>query len=131
MALCDPEQMKVLKKLTKRGNKMGAKRVIIDGYNFMSQREGARYQELKLRFLAGDIAALELQPRFALHALDANNIKHELGCAIMDFRYVIVVAPHGRGVEIVEDVKGHDTRESKRKRKHVEVEYGIKVRIIK
>lgn len=131
MALVDPEQMKVLRKLTKRGNKMGAKRVIIDGYNFMSQREGARYQDLKLRFLAGDIAALELQPRFALHAHDTNGIKHETDCAIMDFRYRIVVAPNGCGVEIVEDVKGHDTRESQRKRKRAEIEYGIKVTIIK
>lgn len=39
-------------------------KIIIDGINFHSRKEGAYYQVLKYRKLAGDIIDFELQPKF-------------------------------------------------------------------
>lgn len=47
-------------------NKYRNKKVIVDGEEFDSKKEGNRYKELRLLERAGEISNLELQPRFLL-----------------------------------------------------------------
>lgn len=47
-------------------NKYRNKKVIVDGEEFDSKKEGNRYKELKLLEETGEISNLELQPRFLL-----------------------------------------------------------------
>lgn len=123
MALCDPEQMKVLKKR----HKYGAKRVTVDGHNFMSRREGARYRILKLLQDNEDICELALQPRYDLYTRSPDQKNVKIGAIVLDFQYF----DHRSREYVLEDVKGFDNTLSKWKRKHFEAQYGIKVTIIK
>lgn len=78
--------------------KFGNKRVIIDGFKFMSSGEGNRYLELKEYQKLGIIEDLELQPRF--------KIKVEgvlIGTYVADFKYKI------KGKWYIEDFKGAET----------------------
>jgi dsDNA-binding SOS-regulon protein len=47
-------------------SKYGAVRTEVDGISFASKKEARRYSELKLLERAGEIADLQLQPRFPL-----------------------------------------------------------------
>lgn len=91
---------------------------VVDGIRFASKGEAARYRELKLLELAGEIACLELQPRYPLVV---NGVK--IGEYRADFRY----AEHGAGV-IVEDFKGVRTPVYRLKRLLVKALYGIEIR---
>lgn len=97
---------------------------VVDNIRFASTKEARRYQELKLLLAAGAIAALELQPRFALHACRGTR-RQLIGVYVADFRYVEPPST----VPVVEDVKGMDTPLSKWKRKHVLAQYGVEVRL--
>ena len=55
---------------THSANKYGARRTQVDGIWFDSQKEAARYQELKLLQSIGLIDELELQPVFPLHVME-------------------------------------------------------------
>lgn len=87
----------------------------VDGITFASKREATRYRELKILERAGEITALELQPRY----------KFPMGFAyVADFRYIT-----DRSIA-VEDVKGVETPVFKLKRKclayfHPEVDLRI------
>lgn len=105
-----------------RRNKYGAKPTIVDGHRFASKAEAARYGELKLMQKAGRIMGLDLQPRFPLVVKGVS-----LGRYTADFAYIDCAA--GR-VAVVEDVKGHDTREGKLRRRLAEALHGITVTII-
>ncbi len=101
-------------------SKYGAKPVIIDGHRFASQAEARRYGELKLLEKGGYIRRLELQPvyRIAINGIHVCKV-------ILDFRY------YENGVGWVdEDLKGRDNPLSRLKRKLVEAQYGIKVRLV-
>ena len=82
-------------------SKYHAIRTTIDGITFASRREAERYQELKLLQMAGEITDLKLQPRFRL--MDATNTDRGVDY-IADFMYT------ENGVQVVEDVKGVQTR---------------------
>jgi hypothetical protein len=117
-----------------RGHKYGAKPIVIDGIRFASQKEGRRYQDLKLLERAGEIWNLELQPRFPLSVPSttgtvlgaakaiAGTFDGRIGEYRADFAYCD--KRHGR---IVEDVKGFKTPLYKWKKKHVEKQYGIRI----
>ena len=77
-------------------SKYRAKPCVIDGLRFASQKEGRRYQELKLLAKAGQISDLECQVKFPL---EVNGIK--VCTYIADFIY----RTKDRRV-ITEDVKG-------------------------
>ena len=49
-------------------NKYNAKRQIIDGYTFDSQKEARRYGELRLLEKAGEITNLTIHPKFVLQS---------------------------------------------------------------
>jgi hypothetical protein len=73
----------------------------IDGYTFDSKREADRYIDLKLRFRAGQITDLELQP---VYPITVNGFRI---CKVKpDFRY----KDKRSGKIIVEDVKSAMTR---------------------
>lgn len=80
--------------------------VIIDGIRFASKLEGKRYGELKLLERAGHIRNLELQPRFPL-IVNGQKICTYVG----DFSYF------ENDKRVIEDSKGHRTREYITKRK--------------
>ncbi len=88
-----------------RHNKYGALKVDINGRRFDSKKEGARYAELLLLEVAGEIKGLELQPKYVLQAAfnhRANTYRPITYTA--DFRYC------EKGELVVEDVKSWITK---------------------
>jgi len=88
-------------------SKYHAVRTTIDGITFDSKREAARYSELKLLELAGEITSLTVHPRFLL--ADGFNIDGKGGRVrpiyyIADFKYL--EGDDSFDSYIVEDVKG-------------------------
>jgi uncharacterized protein DUF1064 len=104
----------------------------VDGIRFHSAAEARRYGELKLLWDAGEIVGkLELQPRFPLRVsrtdMQTNMPETLIGEYVADFRY-----RDRAGNVIVEDVKGMKSLPLYRwKVKHLEAQYGIKVREIR
>lgn len=108
-------------------NKYRNKKVIVDGEEFDSKKEGNRYKELKLLLKAGEISNLELQPKFLLQDSFKKNGKTFRKIEyIADFQYI------ENGKTIVEDVKGMQTDVFKLKHKIFEKVYpDLELRIIK
>ena len=113
-----------------KANKYHATKVQLDGIWFDSRREAARYQELQLLVLAGEIEALEVHPGFALMVPDLTTegppfVFHTIGWYHADFQYRNV---HTRNV-IVEDVKSKPTRTEAYtlRKKFVEAQYQITI----
>lgn len=99
----------------KKGNKYHAKKVIVDGITFDSEKESKRYLFLKQAQANGVISDLELQPQYIiLPAIKGTRIKHFKRKADIteeytiqqpvkytaDFRYII------DNQVVVEDIKG-------------------------
>ncbi len=87
-------------------SKYSAIKTVIDGITFASKKEAGRYSELRLLDRAGQIKALELQPKFPLIV---NGTK--VCTYIADFAY------QEGGKYVVEDVKGMKTPAYRIKRK--------------
>ena len=78
-----------------------------DGYTFDSKKEADRYFELKMLQRAGEISALELQPKYEIiPAVTWNGKQLQARYYIADFQYW----QDGNG--IVEDVKSAITRKN-------------------
>lgn len=87
-------------------SKYKAKKTTVDGIRFDSQKEAARYCELKRLEQIGEIERLELQPKFELlppFVYDGVKIRGIVYRA--DFSY------YRGGVKCIEDVKGFRTKE--------------------
>jgi hypothetical protein len=95
------------------------RKTVVDGITFDSQKEAHRWGVLKLMEKAGEIEELDRQVRFALRVN-----RQEICCYIADFTYRRKI--NGRGL-IVEDVKGHRTRDYILKRKLMKAIHGIEV----
>lgn len=93
------------------------KPIVIDGIYFPSQKQGARYQELKLMERAGVIEQLRCEVPYNL---DVN--KKRVAVYRADFVYL------ENGKEIVEDVKGVRTPVYRLKAKLMHALYGIQIR---
>lgn len=111
-----------------RGHKYKAVPTEVDGIRFASKKEARRYQELRLLERAGEIADLELQPRFELSVLGVR-----LGAYVGDFRYKerrdrTRTGDRAATCLVVEDTKGFRTPLYRWKVKHVLAQYGIEVR---
>ncbi len=111
-------------------NKYQAHAVRVDGILFDSQREAARYQELKVLAAAGLIASIEIHPGFPLivkelHRVDGPEILHTVGMFHADFRYRDLRL----GVWVVEDVKSQPTKTEayKLRKRIVEAVHGITI----
>lgn len=100
-----------------RRGKYGNKKTEVDGRMFDSKREANRYGELKLLEKDGQIINLQCQRTYRL---EVNGI---LVCKyIADFVY-------GEGGKlVVEDTKGHRTREYILKKKLMRAVHGIEIR---
>jgi hypothetical protein len=81
-------------------SKYGAVPVVVNGIRFASKREAARYETLVMLERAGEIRALELQPKYRLEVNGSL-----IGTYRPDFQYVVMAT----GQVIVEDVKSKPT----------------------
>lgn len=102
-----------------RKQKYGNQKVIIDGIEFDSKKEARRYQELKIRALAGDIWDLKFQEEFPL-------VVNGITVAVYrsDFTYQTAFG------KVVEDVKSAITRRNpvyRLKNKLMNACHGIKI----
>lgn len=105
-------------------SKYHAKKIVVDGEEFDSKKEAARYQELKLMQRAGLISMLTRQPEYELIPTQKRNgrvVERALKYKA-DFTYM------ENGEPVVEDVKGMKTREYIIKRKLMLWEFGIQIR---
>lgn len=107
--------------MRRKANKYKAKKTVIDGYTFASGLEARRYSELKLFLHAGVIRDLEMHPVFPI---TING--HHICKVILDFKYVDMENHE----TIYEDTKGMMTPMSSLKRKLVEAQESIKVRLV-
>lgn len=118
----NPRSAELMAFLTGNGGpKYRNRKVEVDGIKFASQAEASRYGRLKLRERAGDIAALEVHPKYVL---TVKGVK--LGTYTADFRYVA-----GNGDIVVEDVKGAETQLFRWKARHMLAEHGVKVELVR
>lgn len=103
----------------KKRSKYGNTRKEVDGIVFDSIKEANRYRELKLLLKAGAIGLLELQVPFELNQGGTHSLKY-----IADFVYLDALT----GQKIVEDAKGHRTREYLKKRRLMLKIHNIKIK---
>lgn len=112
--------------MAKGYNKYGAKKTVVNGITFDSQREADRYCELMLMLRAGEIRELKLQPEFTLQEgfRTPSGEKVRAVKYIADFSYKMTI--DGEERTCVEDVKGVRTKDYALKKKLMEGK-GIKV----
>jgi hypothetical protein len=113
---------------TKRNKKYNNKKTVIDGISFDSEKEAARYSELKILEKYHVITDLKLQYPFLLIPTqrDENGILLERQCTYKaDFVY-----KDENGKLIVEDAKGFRTEVYKIKKKLMLARYGIHIKEI-
>lgn len=113
-------------------NKYKAKKTVVDGIPFDSEKEAKRYGELKILLRSGKIADLELQKKFVLipsQRINGKTVERE--CAYFaDFVYT------ENGQTVVEDVKGYRDPASAAyakytiKRKLMLQKYGVRIKEI-
>lgn len=109
--------------MNSKPHKYRAVRTEVDGISFASKREAKRYSELKLLEKAGEIEALEMQPKFPITVMG-----EKIATYIADFRYRLVLNKARRlTTPVVEDVKGFKTPAYRLKKKLVEALYGITI----
>ena len=121
--------------------KYGNKKVTLDGQTFDSKRECRRWQELKLLEKAGKIYDLRRQVQFNL--IPEQRLADTLGPKggrkmgklleravyyVADFVYYEGGRPSEGGKLVVEDAKGHRTKEYIIKRKLMLARYDIQIR---
>jgi len=104
-------------------NKYGAIKTTIDGIVFDSKLEARRYQQLSLLQRAGKISCLIPHRRYQLHALGGDIV----GYYEVDFDYY----DNEKNAKVYEDCKGVISRLSAWKIKHFQLEYRLKVDIIR
>lgn len=97
-------------------SKYKAVKTTVDGIEFASKREAARYQQLKLLEKSGEITKLELQPKFPIFIGGKQVFSY-----LADFQYM-----DGRR-RVIEDVKGVRTPLYRLKKRCVEAYYGIEI----
>lgn len=107
-----------------RKSKYGNRKVTVNGIVFDSAKEADRYLELLALYRAGEIADLRLQPEFTL----IEGFVTPEGERVRPERYKADFSYTRDGERIVEDVKGHRTKEYLIKRKQMLDRYGVSVR---
>lgn len=93
-------------------NKYRNTKVVIDGIKFDSKKEAHRYIELKLLVKAGEIKALQLQPKFELQPLFKRD-----GKTIRAINYIGDFSYEHKNKLVVEDTKGFKTKDYLLKKK--------------
>ena len=128
-------------------SKYGAKKVVVDGIRFDSEKEGKRYKTLREMEERGEISDLQMQKEYELlpaiyheetvvkHLKTKDKVETKRVC---DQRAVVYKADfvyndNILGTEVVEDVKGSKftiTKEFKLKEKMMFALLGIRIRIV-
>lgn len=115
----------------KKRSKYNAIKTVVDNITFDSKAEAKRYGELKLMERAGKLHELRVHTRWPLFsqkfAAALNSVTALVGSYESDFDYL----DEFRIATVIEDVKGVMTPIARWKIKHFEIQYGIKVKIIK
>lgn len=105
-------------------SKFGNVKTVVDGVKLDSKREAKRFRELNLLFKAGDIDTLARQVQYRLPG-------GVVYVADFVYRQLIPVPSEYAGaikiVWVVEDAKGHRTREFINKKKQMKSQHGIDV----
>ena len=112
------------KKVAQNGSKYGNKKVEINGIQFDSKREARRYLDLRAMEIAGQIQNLQLQVKYTLiprQRIDGKVVEREVNY-VADFVY------EQNGKTVVEDSKGHRTKDYILKRKMMLHFHGIQIR---
>lgn len=105
-------------------NKYHSKKVVVDGIEFHSKKEGNRYRELLLLERAGAITELQRQVKFELlpsQRIDGKVVERPCNY-VADFVY------WKDGKKVVEDTKGFRTKDYILKRKMLLYFHGIRIR---
>lgn len=118
----------------KKRSKYGNRKVVRDGIKFDSEREAARFGELKVLHAMGEIRDLRLQANFTLvegyKTIEGERIKPMVYRA--DFTYERATEPDGNGtvywLREVEDAKGAKTKDYLLKKKLMQDKFGITIR---
>jgi hypothetical protein len=108
-------------------NKYGARKVVLAGITFASAREAKRWNALCGYEQAGLITHLERQVTYVLAPavnLHGETRKKPALRYVADFRY-----RDENGQTVVEDAKGHETKEFRVKRHLMKSVHGIDVRL--
>lgn len=131
-------QKQVLDKLAgaqkQEKSKYGNRKVVRDGIKFDSEREAARFTELKVLQAMGKIRDLRLQTNFTLvegyTTIEGKRVKPMVYRA--DFTYERATEPDCNGVvhwlREVEDAKGMHTQAYELKKKLMQDKYNITIR---
>ena len=131
-------QKQVLDKLAgaqkPKKSKYGNRKVVCDGIKFDSERETARFAELKVLQEKGKIRNLRLQANFTLvegyTTIEGERIKPMVYKA--DFTYERATVPDQNGavycLREVEDAKGMKTKDYQLKKKLMQDKFGITIR---
>ena len=112
------------KKVAQNGSKFGNKKVVVNGIQFDSKREARRYLDLRAMEIAGQIQNLRLQVKYQLipsQRIDGKVVEREV-TYVADFVY------EQSGKTVVEDSKGHRTKDYIIKRKLMLSVWGIQIR---
>lgn len=118
-------------------NKYHAKKCVVDGITFDSQKEANRYRELRLLERAGKIKDLELQVAFLLLPAQYGIEDGKYKCLERELKYIADFVyqesregPDGttKWVKVVEDAKGVKTEVYKIKRKLLLKFFGLRIR---
>lgn len=104
-----------VKQRMKKPHKYGARRVVVDGISFPSQREADRWIGLCMMGKAGAIKNLRRQVRYKLIMETVY---------VSDFEYDVVET----GEHVVEDSKGYRTPLYQRKKKLMKEQHGVEIR---
>lgn len=115
-------------------SKYGNRKVVCDGIKFDSEREAARFGELKVLRAMGKIRDLRLQANFTLvegyTTIEGDRIKPMVYRA--DFTYERATEPDCNGAVYwlleVEDAKGMKTKDYLLKKKLMQDKFGITIR---
>lgn len=118
----------------RKRSKYGSRKVVRDGIKFDSEREAARFGELKVLRAMGRIRDLRLQVNFTLvegyKTIEGKRIKPLVYRA--DFTYERATEPDCNGtvhwLREVEDAKGMKTKDYLLKKKLMQDKYGITIR---
>lgn len=104
-------------------SKYGAKKVTVNGIQFDSKREARRYLDLSAMEMAGQIQDLQLQVKYELipNQMIDGKVAERAVSYVADFVY------KRNGETVVEDSKGHRTKDYILKRKMMLYFHGIRI----
>jgi hypothetical protein len=106
-----------------------AELVGIEGEHFRSRKEASRWIELRQLQAGGVVRALRRNPRFLLHTVSPEGLKVAISEYTGDFAYDEAAPLVEQWTLIIEECKGFPMPDWLLRKKWVEAEYGITLRV--